>query len=137
MIGIQGKIYATKINFWKKNKEKIEEVISLLDCSFYFGKRVMTFSVQLAMNPTAEIVYKILKNVYEIVDVYFAETNIICKTGWCSSYMLDKRIYQSVYLVELSWLNISPNHSMYKKPGKQYNFVPFSLCSCFSFLFFR
>ena len=137
MIGIQGKIYATKINFWKKNKEKIEEVISLLDCSFYFGKRVMTFSVQLAMNPTAEIVCKILKNVYEIVDVYFAETNIICKTGWCSSYMLDKRIYQSVYLVELSWLNISPNHSMYKKPGKQYNFVPFSLCSCFSFLFFR
>ena len=113
MIGIQGKIYATKINFWKKNKEKIEEVISLLDCSFYFGKRVMTFSVQLAMNPTAEIVCKILKNVYEIVDVYFAETNIICKTGWCSSYMLDKRICQSVYLVELSWLNISPNHSLF------------------------
>ena len=83
------------------------------------------------MNPTAKIACKIRNNVDKIVDVYFAKTKILREIGWCSSYMLDKRICQSVYLVELSWLNILLNRRMYKKPGKQYNFVPFSLCSCF------
>ena len=38
--------------------------------------------------------------------------------------MLDKR-FHSVYLIELAWFNILLNCRIFKKPGEQYNFVPF------------
>ena len=91
----------------------------------------MTFSAELAATPTAEIACEILKNVDEVVDVYYVQTKILREIGWCSSYMLDKRVCQSVYLVEFSWLNISRNCRLHKKPGQQCNFVPFF----FMFLF--
>ena len=111
--------------FLEKSKKKIEEIITSSNCSFDFGKSIMTFSAELAATPTAEIAREILKNVDEVVDVYYVQTKILREIGWCSSYMLDKRACQSVYLVEFSWLNISRNCRLRKKLGQQCNFVPF------------
>ena len=36
------------------------------------------------------------------------------------------------YLIEFSWLNISPNRKVYKKEGEKSTLVPFSLCNCFN-----
>ena len=80
----------------------------------------MTFSVELVATPTAEIARNILKNVDEVVDVYFTKTKILDEIGWCSSYMLDKE-FHLVYLTELSWLNILPNCKIHKKLGEQYD----------------
>ena len=121
-----------KMHFCKnQKKKKIEEVVTSSKCSFYFGKRIMTLSVELATTPTGEIASDIIKNIDEAVNEFFAKTKVLRKIGWCSSYNIDKR-FHSVYLIELAWLNISPNRRIYEKPGVQYNFVPFSLCSCFS-----
>ena len=76
----------------------------------------MTLSVELAMTLTGEIAYDIIKNIDEVVDEFFAKTKVLREIGWCSSYSIDKR-FQSVYLIELDWLNISPNQIIYKKPG--------------------
>ena len=76
----------------------------------------MTLSVELAMTLTGEIAYDIIKNIDEVVDDFFAKTKVLREIGWCSSYSIDKR-FQSVYLIELAWLNISPNQIIYKKPG--------------------
>lgn len=64
MICIQEKTYATKMNFWKnqKKKEKKEEVVTSSKCSFYFGKRIMTLSVEVATTPIEEI--DIIKNIF-------------------------------------------------------------------------
>ena len=120
-----------KCIFGKIKKIKIEEVVTSSKCSFYFGKRIMTLSVELAATPTGEIASDIIKNIDEAVNEFFAKTKVLRKIGWCSSYNIDKR-FHSVYLIELAWLNISLNRRIYEKPGVQYNFVPFSLCSCFS-----
>ena len=93
----------------------------------------MALSVELVVTPTAEIANNLLKN----VDEYFAKTKILREIGWCSNYTLDKR-FCSVYLIELTWFNVSPNRRIYKNPGKhligeqQYDFVPFPLCFCFN-----
>ena len=77
---------------------------------------------------------------------------ILHEIGWYSSYLLDKRVLNSKesyeksnksldelsrmvsesYLIEFSWLNISPNHKMFKREGQKYELTPFSLCSCFN-----
>ena len=46
----------------KKKKRKKEEVVTSSKCSFYFGKRIMTLSVELATTPTEEI--DIIKNIF-------------------------------------------------------------------------
>ena len=45
-----------------KKKRKKEEVVTSSKCSFYFGKRIMTLSVELATTPTEEI--DIIKNIF-------------------------------------------------------------------------
>ena len=84
----------------------------------------MALSVELVVTPTAKIADNLLKNINEVVDEYFAKTKILREIGWCSNYMLDKR-FHSVYLIELAWFNILLNCRIFKKPGEQYNFVPF------------
>ena len=112
----------------------------------------MTFSVELYTLPNSEFVSKLLFNIDAILDVYFTKKNILHEIGWCSSYLLDKRVLNSKeyyeksnkslddlsqpvsksYLIEFSRLNISPNHKMLKKEGQKYEPAPFSLCSCFN-----
>ena len=87
----------------------------------------MCLSVELLVTPTEAIAKILLNSIEEI----FAKQKILYKTGWCSSYTMDKR-YDSTYLVEFAWLNISPNQKMYVKEGEKEEIVPFSLCSCFT-----
>ena len=105
---------------------------------------MMTFSVEL---------YTLLSSEFDaILDVYFAKENILHEIGWCSSYLLDKRVLNSKeyyeksnksldellqtvsksYLIEFSWLSISPNRKMFKRECQKYELVPFSLCNCFN-----
>ena len=95
LLAFRGRFMQRK-SLFRKFKKKIEEVITSSNCSFYFGKRIMTFSLEVAVTPTAEIARKILRNVDEVVDAYFAKTKILCEIAWCSSYILDKRVCQSV-----------------------------------------
>ena len=55
-----------------------------------------------------EISKKVIFNIDSILDVHFAQKNILFEIGWCSSYMTDKRKIASVKnLVEFSWVNVS------------------------------
>ena len=87
-----------------------------------------------------------------ILDEHFAKRKTLHEIGWCSSYMIDKRVlnlkkfyekYKNCldkmscmasksYLFEFSWPNISPNCKLYKKEGEKSTLAPFSLCKCFS-----
>ena len=76
-------------------KSIFKKSFDLLNCSFYHAKRIMAFSVELSITPTVEIAHKILNNVDEVLDVYFAKKKTLHETGWWSSYMLDKIISES------------------------------------------
>ena len=68
-------------------KELIDECLfEAHQCSFYFGKRVMTFSVELSVSPTRAIAKVLLDTIEET----FAKEENLYKIGWCSSYMTDK-----------------------------------------------
>ena len=47
---------------------------------------------------------------------------------------LDKMpcVASKSYLIEFSWLNISPHRKLRKKEREKSALVPFSLCKCFS-----
>ena len=68
-----GENLSNEIQFLEETKEKVEETFTSLNCIFYYGKRVMTCSVELTITLTAEIAHKILTNVDEILDVHFAK----------------------------------------------------------------
>ena len=76
-------------------KSIFKKSFDLLNCSFYHAKRIMAFSVELSITPTVEIAHKILNNVDEVLDVYFAKKKTLHETGWWSSYMLNKIISES------------------------------------------
>ena len=102
--------------------------------------------------PTSEIANKLIFTVDSILDEYFAKWKTLHEIGWCSSYIIDKRVLNSKefcekykesldkmscvasksYLIEFSWLNISPNRKVYNKEGEKSTLVPFSLCKFFS-----
>lgn len=107
-----GENLCNESNFLEKTK-KIEEEITSSNCSFYFGKRVMTISVELSVTPT-EVIASVLVN---IVKEHFAKQDLLYKIGWCYNYMLDKR-YHFSYLIEFAWFNISPNCRFYVKEGE-------------------
>ena len=112
----------------------------------------MTLFVELTVVPIKEIANKLLFTVDTILDEYFAKRKTLHKIGWCSYYMIDKRVlnlkelYEKYkksldkmscvasksYLIEFSWLNISPNRKLYEKEGEKSTLVPFSLGKCFS-----
>ena len=112
----------------------------------------MTFSVELYTPPSSEFASKLLFHIDAILDIYFEKKKILHKMGWWSSYLLDKRVLNSkeyyeksnksldelsqtvskTYLIEFSWLNISPNRKMFKRKVQKYELAPFSLCNCFN-----
>ena len=87
-----GENLSNESDFLEETKEKIEKSFDFSNCNFYYGKRIMTLSVELGISPTAEIAHKILNNADEVLDVYFAKEKTLHEIGWCSSYMLDRRI---------------------------------------------
>ena len=56
---------------------------------------MMTFFVELYTLPSSEFASKLLFNIDAILDVYFTKKNILHEIGWCSSYLLDKRVLNS------------------------------------------
>ena len=123
-----GQDLSNEETFLEDLKKLIDErLFEAHQCSFYFGKRIMTFSVELSVSPTRAIA-KVLLNTIE--ETFTKEENLY-KIGWCSSYMIDKR-YDRAYLIEFAWLNISPNRKVYVKKDEKQKIILFSLCSCFS-----
>ena len=82
----------------------------------------MTFSVELSVSPTRAIAKVLLK----ILEETFAKEENLYKIGWCSSCMIDER-YDRAYLIEIAWLNISPNRKVYVKEGENKKLY-YSLC---------
>lgn len=66
-----GESLSYESQFLEETKELVEKTFDPPSCSFYYEKRMMTFSVWLSITPTAEIARKILTNVHEILDVHF------------------------------------------------------------------
>ena len=123
-----GQVLSNEETFLEDLKKLIDErLFEVHQCSLYFGKRIMTFSVELSVSPTRAIA-KVLLNTIE--ETFTKEENLY-KIGWCSSDMIDKRYYR-VYLIEFAWLNISPNRKVYVKKDEKQKIILFSLCSCFS-----
>ena len=104
-----------------------ERLFEAHQCSFYFGKRVITYSVELSVSPTRAITKVLLDMIVET----FAKEENLYDIGWCSSYIIDKR-YDRAYLIEIAWLNMSPNRKVYVKESEKQKIIPSSLCSCFS-----
>ena len=114
--------------------EEAEEIFMRgfnVDVGLYYGKKVMTFSVELN-KIDLEISKKLIFNIDSILDVHFGQKKTLHEIGWYSSYLIDKRkIASERYLVEFSGLNVSPNRKIYRKEGEKSTLVPFLLCECF------
>ena len=99
----------------------------------YYSKKVKTLSVELNFASTLEISKKNqICSVDSILDEYFGQKKTLYEIVSCSSYMIDKRkIASGSYLVEFSWVNISPNRKVYKNKVKSLPCFLFSLYNCF------
>ena len=113
-----GKDLSNKNQFLEDSKKEIESLITKLNCSFFCGKRFMTFSMEIGFYTTEDQVRKILK----IIEGNFAKIKKLCLIGWCTLYM--------IVLVELYYLSISPNRRFYQ--SNKTEFIPFNLCYCFN-----
>ena len=82
-------------DFLEDAKTMVEEIFDSTNCSFYYGRKMMTFSVELYTPPSSELAIKLLFNIDAILDVYFAKKEILHEIGWCSSFLLDKRVLNS------------------------------------------
>ena len=67
---------------------------------------------------TETIARKLLKLTDRLIDEHFLEKDGLRKLGWCSNYMLDRRIrnyhknkefFKKSEIVEFLWFNSSPN----------------------------
>ena len=126
-----GKDLSNKSNFLEEVKKLFNREFNA-DVGTFYSKEVMTVFIEL--NKTdLEISKKLIFNVDSILDVYFCQKKTLFEIGWCPSYMIDKRkISSEKNLVEFSWMNVSPNRSVYKKEGEKYSLTLFSLCNCFN-----
>ena len=147
-----GEDLSNEITFLEDAEKRLEKEFNNIAAQFYYGKRIMTLSVELTKVPTLKIAKKLIPTVDSILEEYFAKRKTFHEIDWCSSYMIDKRVLNSKefhekykesldemscvasksYLIEISWLNISPNRKVYKKEGEKSTLVPFSLCKYFS-----
>ena len=106
-----------EFNFLLNLEQKIEEKFDDSSCSNFFGKRSMSFCVEIK----EEFDEKKAKNLIEIVDwttdEHSAKKSILRQVGWCANQLLQKRILnykkgeelvKRVYLVEFYWFNSSP-----------------------------
>ena len=64
---------SNKQGFLEDAKKKVEEIFDSTNCSFYYGRKMMTFSVELYTLPSSEFSGKLLFNIDGILDVYFAK----------------------------------------------------------------
>ena len=142
-------VLSNEENFLKDVQKKVED-LNVKDCSFYFGKKMISVSVEKYSAADSEFANKLLFIVDSILDICFGKKKTLYQIGWCSSYMIDSRIIKSnekydgsktsrevlqtnkSYLVELARLNVSPNRKLFKKERQKYSVEPLPLCNCFS-----
>ena len=60
-------------DFLENAKKKVEEIFDSTNCIFYYGRKMMTFSVELYTPPSSEFTSKLLLNIDAILDVYFVK----------------------------------------------------------------
>ena len=146
-----GEDLSNEITFLEDGEKRLEKEFDNTAVQFYYGKKIMTLSLELTIVANSEIANKLMFTVDSILDKYFAKKETLYEIGWCSGYLINKRVLNSKefyekykesldrmscvasksYLIEFYWLNISPNRKVYKKEGEKSTLVPFSLCKCF------
>ena len=106
-------VLSNESEFLEETKEKFEkEFNTTAEC--YNSRKVMALSVELPAAPNVEISTKInFLYWFNFGWAFWSKKKTLHKIGWCSSYMIDKRkIASEHYLVEFSWLKISPNRKI-------------------------
>ena len=68
--------------FFEETKELVQKTFDSSSCSFYYGKRMKTFSAELSVTATAEIAWKILTNVDKILGDHFAKKKALHEISW-------------------------------------------------------
>ena len=72
---------SNKQDFLEDAKKKVEEIFDSTNCSFYYGRKMMTFCVELYAPPSSEFESKLLFNIDAILDVYFAKRKNLHEMG--------------------------------------------------------
>ena len=68
-------------DFLEDAKKKVEKIFDSTNCSFYYGRKMMTFCVELYAPPSSEFESKLLFNIDAILDVYFAKRKNLHEMG--------------------------------------------------------
>ena len=69
--------------FLEDAKKKVGESFDFKNCTFYYGRKMMTFSVELYTPPSSEFASKLLFHIDAILDIYFEKKKkILHKMGW-------------------------------------------------------
>ena len=137
-----------EFNFLYNLEQKIEEKLDDSSCSNFFGKRSMSFCVEMKEEFDEKKSKKLIKLVDWITDEHFANKSILHQVGWCANQLLQKRILnykkgeelvKRVYLVEFYWFNLSPLHFGKKETESSLicncNYCNFFSCFSSSFVF--
>ena len=94
-----GKDLSIESNFLEEAENILKREFNM-DAGFYYGKKVMKFSVELN-KIDLEISKKLMFNIDSILDVHFGQKKTLYEIGWCSIYIFAKRKNASErYLVE-------------------------------------
>ena len=98
-----------EFNFLHNLEQKIEEKFDDSSYSNFFGKRSMSFCVEMKEEFDEKKAKKLIEIVDWITDEHFAKKSILRQMGWCVNQLLQKRILnykkgeefvKRVYLVE-------------------------------------
>ena len=71
---------SNKQDFLEDAKKKVEEIFDSTNSSFYYGRKMMTFSVESYTPPSSECASRLLFNIEAILDVYFAKKRSFIKS---------------------------------------------------------
>ena len=109
--------------------EKLGEELKDWEVSFYLNKKSMAICCATLVLTKVDA-KKLLVVVDRLLDEHFFQGNGLLQLGWCSHYMLDRRIQlypknesaaRKTEIVEFYWFNYSPNRF-----DKQRNLLLFS-----------
>ena len=68
-----GEDLSNEITFLEDAEKRLEKEFNNIAAQFYYGKRIMTLSVELTKVPTLEIAKKLIFTVDSILEEYFAK----------------------------------------------------------------
>ena len=120
--------------------EKLGEELKDWEVSFYLNKKSMAICCATLVLTKVDA-KKLLVVVDRLLDEHFFQGNGLLQLGWCSHYMLDRRIQlypknesaaRKTEIVEFYWFSYSPNRF-----DKQPNLSKVEVCSCVHFYFLK